>query len=129
MKNSTCLKLEEKIMDLERQNEKIKWFKKEDLRIKQIYEENETQISVNLNGYNLCFTLMMFDFIDHIKKDLLLDVKVTKLRNNQHIFIVDTKYVSELINYIVSFIDEWNIKINETAVSDSDSISDESWYS
>ncbi len=69
-------------MDLERQNEKIKWFKKEDLRIKQIYEENETQISVNLNGYNLCFTLMMFDFIDHIKKDLLLDVKVTKLRNN-----------------------------------------------
>jgi len=116
-------------MVLERENGNTKWFRKDGLRIKQINEGEETQISVMLDGYNICFKLMMFEFLSHIKEDLALDIKLVKTWNNQRVFMVDIKYVSDLINYIVSFIDEWNIKISENTVSISDIISDELWYS
>ena len=43
--------------------------------------------------------------------------------------MVDSKHVSDLINYIELFISEWKIKISESTVSASDVISDELWYS
>jgi hypothetical protein len=116
-------------MDLERKKGNTKWFRKDNLRIKQINEGEETKVSVILDGYNICFKLMMFDFISHIKEDLLLEVKIIKIWNNQRVFLINTKYALDLIKYIVSFIDEWNIKISENTVSASDIISNELWYS
>lgn len=116
-------------MDLEREKEETKWFRKDGLRIKQTSEGKQTLVSVILDGYNICFKLMLFDFLDHIKEDLALDVKIEKIWNEQRVFVVDSKYVSDLINYIELFIDEWNIKISESTVSASDVISDELWYS
>ncbi|MDF2871217.1 MAG: hypothetical protein K0R05_2792 [Anaerocolumna sp.] len=116
-------------MDLEREKEETKWFRIDGLRIKQTCKGRETQVSVILDGYNICFKLMLFDFLNHIKEDLALDVKIAKIWNNQRVFMIDTKYASDLINYIVSFMEEWNIKISESTVSASDVISDELWYS
>jgi len=115
-------------MDLEREKEQTKWFKKDDLRIKQTREGKQTLVSVILDKYNICFKLILFDFLDYIKEDLALDVKIEKIWNKQRVFVVDTKYVSDLINYIELFIDERNIKISESTVSASDIISDELWY-
>ncbi len=116
-------------MELEREKEETKWFRKDGLRIKQASEGEQTLVSVILDGYNICFKLMLFDFLDHIKEDLALDVKIKKIWNEQRVFVVDSKYASDLINYIELFIGEWNIKISESTVSASDVISDELWYS
>lgn len=116
-------------MNLEREEEGTKWFRKDGLRIKQISEGTQTIVSVILDGYNICFKLMLFDFLDHIKEDLFIDVKIIKIWKNQRAFVIDSKYVSDLIEYIELFINEWNIKITESTVSASDVISDELWYS
>lgn len=115
-------------MVLEKEKENIKWFRKDGLKIKQISEGQDTQVAVLLDGYNICFKLIMFEFLNHIKEDLALDIKINKMWNNQRVFMVDTKYASDLVNYIVFFIDEWNIRISENTVSMSDIILDELWY-
>ncbi len=116
-------------MDLEREKEETKWFRKDGLRIKQTSEGKQKLVLVTLDGYNICFKLLLFDFLDHIKEDLALDIKIEKIWNQQRVFVVDSKYVSDLINYIELFINEWNIKISESTISVSDIISDELWYS
>ncbi len=71
----------------------------------------------------------MYDFINRIKDELLLDIFITKSWNNQHVLIIDSENALELINYIPEFVDNWNIKIREDKVSASDIISDDLWYS
>ena len=115
-------------MVLEKEKENIKWFRNSNLKIKQINEGQDTQVAVLLDGYNICFKLMMFEFLNHVKEDLALDIKIARMWSNQRVFMVDTKNASDLVNYIVFFIDEWNIRISENTVSASDVISDELWY-
>lgn len=115
-------------MVLEKEKNNIKWFRNNSLKIKQINEGEYTNIAVLLDGYNICFKLMIFEILDHIKRDLDLDVKIIRILNNQRSFVVDTKNASALVNYVVLFIDEWDIKISESNVSMSDIISDELWY-
>lgn len=115
-------------MDLEKETEKIRWYRNGGLRIKQIINEEDAQILVSIDGYNVCFKLMMFDFVIHAKEDLALDVKIEKIDNSQRIFRVNARNATELVSYIDSFISEWNIKISPNTVSVSDTISDDSWY-
>lgn len=65
-------------MELEREKEETKWFRKDGLRIKQASEGEQILVSIILDGYNICFKLMLFDFLDHIKEDLALDIKIKK---------------------------------------------------
>lgn len=116
------------MMNLEKKHGNIKWFKKNKLRIKLKEQGEKTEVWVVLEGYNICFKLMMFNFIEQLKDELMLDVSIKKVLNNQRIFIVESVNALELVNYICSFIDEWNIKITKNTVSDSDIISDRSWY-
>lgn len=115
-------------MILEKKHNNIQWFKKDKLRIRVQNEGKQSIISVLLDGYNICFKLMMFDFVDRVKKDLLIDVRIEKLWDRQRVFTTDSKYEMDLINYLETFINEWNIKINTATVSDSDIISEELWY-
>ena len=61
-------------MHLEKENGNTKWFKNDELKIKLVNRGTESDVFVTLKRYNLCFKLMMFDFVNHVKDDLLLDV-------------------------------------------------------
>ena len=115
-------------MDLEKRIENNKWYKSSNIRIRLIYDGDKSIVAVNLDGYNILFKLMMFDFIIRIKDELLLDVGVVKIWNDQRVFTIDSNNDMDLINYIPAFVAEWGIKINENTISDEDAISDEIWY-
>ena len=115
-------------MDLEKKTEGNEWYKSNNTRMRLIYDGDKAIVAVNFDGYNICFKLMMFDFIKRIKDELLLDVGVEKIWNDQRAFIIDSKNSMELINFIPVFVAKWDIKINENTFSDEDAISDKIWY-
>jgi len=115
-------------MDLEKTNGNTKWFKKNNLRIMLKSEGKESIIAVILDGYNICLKLMMFDFAERVKEELLLDIQIKKLWNNQRVFTINSNEALSLVNYIPKFISEWNLKISKNTVSDVDAISDDIWY-
>ena len=103
-------------MDLEKENGNIKWFKKNELRIRLKNKGEKSIVCVMLDGYNICFKLMLFDFVEQIKEELMLDISIIKIWNNQRAFIIDSNHVLELINYIPVFVNVWNIKISINAL-------------
>lgn len=115
-------------MNLEKDDGSIKWFRKNELRIKLKNLGEESEVWVTLDGYNICLKLIMFDFVERIKDDLMLDISIKKILNKQRVFMIDSNHVLELVNYISKFIDEWNIKISANTVSNSDVIPNELWY-
>lgn len=115
-------------MNIEKSNKNTKWFKNNGLKIKLKNKGDESEVWVTLDKYNICFKLLMFDFMDQLKEELMLDIAVNKVLGNQRIFIVNSKHDVELVNYIERFINEWNIKISKNTVSNSDIIPDEIWY-
>ena len=114
-------------MNLERENSNTKWYKNNELRIKQKDLGKVSEIWITLDRYNMCLTLLMFDFTERIKDDLLLDVSIQK-DNGQRVFEINSSYASELINYILYFISEWGITSSSNTVSNSDFIPDEIFY-
>lgn len=68
----------EEIMYLEKKNGNVKWFKENELRVKLRNLEEESEIWVTLNQYNIFLNLIMFDFIAQVKRDLMLNVSVKK---------------------------------------------------
>lgn len=115
-------------MIVEKEQNNTKWLKEDNLKIRVKKEGEKSTVAVILDGYNICFKLIMFEFIDYTKEELSLDVSVTRHWNNQRVFIIDSKESLTLASYISQFIKEWDIKISENTVSDADIISDELWY-
>lgn len=115
-------------MNLEKVNGNIKWFRKGKLKIKLKDIGEKSEVWVILDGYNICFKLIMFDFVERIKEDLMLNVSIKRVWNNQRVFIINSDHALELVNYILEFINEWNIKVSENTISDSDFIPDDLWY-
>ena len=115
-------------MRIEKSNQDTKWFKKEGLKIKIKNKGDKSEIWVTLDKYNICLKLLMFDFIKQLKEEMMLDITVDKMLGNQRIFVINSNYDMEIMNYIERFIDEWNIGISKNTVSDSDIIPDEIWY-
>ena len=48
--------------------------------------------------------------------------------NNQRVFVINSGHALELVNYILEFINEWDIKVSTNTISDSDFIPDNLWY-
>lgn len=106
----------------------VMWFQKNNLKIKLQNGKEKSEVWVTLNGYNICLKLMMFDFIEQLKHELMLDVFVKKGFHGQRSFIIDAENALELVEYIPIFIDRWNINITSNTFSDSDIISNKIWY-
>jgi len=85
-------------------------------------------VSVTRNGYNICFTLAMYDFIDRAKDDSMLDVTFSKEWNNHVSMIIDTCDVVMLLHYTVHFVIDWNIGIGKNVNKSADFIPNEQWY-
>ena len=115
-------------MDLEKKLKQNEWYKNNNIRIRLIDDGDKSIVAVNLDGYNICSKLIMFDFIMRIKDELLLNVGIEKIWNDQRVFTIDSNNAMELINYIPVFVAEWGIEINENTISDEDTVSDEIWY-
>lgn len=109
--------------------ENIKWLRKDRFRFRLEYCSDDVNLFVMLGNYNICLTLMMYDFVDRIKEDILLDVMAKKSKNNQAFFCSKINEYKELINYIRDFVDEWDISIDKNMFSNTDIISDDIWYS
>ena len=71
---------------------------------------------------------MIFDFVEQIKDDLMLDISIKKVLNKQSVFMIDPAHALELASYILEFVNEWKITTSAKTVSDSDIIPDEIWY-
>ena len=76
-------------MNLEKYNGNIRWYKEKELRIKLKNLRTESEVWVTLDRYNICLKLMMFDFVEQIKDDLMLDVSIKKVLNKQRVFIIE----------------------------------------
>lgn len=116
------------ILVLENESNNIKWFKENDLRIKIKNIGEESIITVLLGKYNICFKLIMFEFINSLKEDKIIDISIVKNSYNQRVFVVDSKNDIQVAKYIIGFAREWDIKISKDTVSESDVIYDEIWY-
>lgn len=116
------------IMRIEKSNQNTKWFKKDGLRIKIKNKGDISEIWITLDKYNICFKLLMFDFIQQLKEEMMLDITADRVLGNQRIFVINSNYDMEIVNYIEIFINEWNIRISKNTDSDADIIPDEIWY-
>lgn len=115
-------------MNIEKSSRNTKWFRKGGLKIKLKNKGSESEIWVTLDQYNICSKLLMFDFMEQLKEELMLDITVNKVMGNQRIFVINSNYDMEIVNYIEGFIDEWNIRISKNSISDADIIPDKIWY-
>ena len=115
-------------MRIEKSNQNTKWLKKDGLK-KKIKNRGETsEIWVTSDKYNICLKLLMFDFVKQLKEEMMLDITVDRVLGNQRIFVINSNYDMEIVNYIEGFIDEWNIRISKNSISDADIIPDKIWY-
>ena len=115
-------------MNLEREDKTIKWYKEDGIKIRLKDDGEKAIVSTTLDGFNICLKLIMFDFLDRAKEDLLIDVVIGICWNNQKAFVVNSEDSMALVNYIPAFIKEWNIKISKDTVSNSDIIAEDVWY-
>lgn len=116
-------------MLIEKELNNVKWLRDDKLRIKIVNIDKASIITVLLDNYNICFKMMMFEFMNTLFYET--GIRITTERNefNQVVFKVDNSSQMVLCKYIVSFIREWNIKVSESTVANSDIITDEIWYS
>lgn len=115
-------------MIFEKEENNVKWYRQNQLKVKAQSLDNNTMLWVTLKNYNICLKLGMYDILDKIRDEILIEVKICRDLNNQRTFLVDSNNVEELITYIENFVNEWNIQITKDTVSESDYIDDEIWY-
>ena len=109
-------------MRIEKSNQNTKWLKKDGLKIKIKNRGETSEIWVTSDK------LLMFDFVKQLKEEMMLDITVDRVLGNQRIFVINSNYDMEIVNYIEGFIDEWNIRISKNSISDADIIPDKIWY-
>lgn len=114
---------------IENELNNAKWLRDDNLRIKMVNTDRTSIITVMLENYNICFKMMMFEFMSSLYDET--GIKITTERNglNQIVFKSDNFNHMVLASYIVSFVREWNIKVTESTFTNSDIITDEIWYS
>jgi len=85
-------------------------------------------VSVTRNGYNICFTISMYDFVERAEDDSMLDVTFSNEWNNQVSMIIDTCDAARLVRYTAHFVIDWNIGISKNINKSANFIPDEQWY-
>lgn len=115
-------------MLIEKELDNVKWFKDDELRIKIVNIDNISIITVLLDNYNICFKMMMFEFINSILNEKGINIAAERNSYKQVVFKVDISNYMVAVEYIVSFVREWNIRVSESTVDNSDIITDENWY-
>lgn len=116
-------------MLIEKELDNVKWFRADNVRIKVVSIDKISTVTVLIDNYNICFKMMMFEFLNALLDETGIRISTERNEFNQVVFKVDNSSQMALAKYIVNFIREWNIKVSDSTVADADMISDEVWYS
>ncbi|MGD2197843.1 hypothetical protein [Lysinibacillus fusiformis] len=109
----------------EKQQQHTKWFLDEDLKLRQQdLGDGRIGIWVSVHKCNVCFTMIMYDFIEWCR-ELDINLEVDMSWNNHRGFVIESKDLVLLRSEIKRFIDINNIKPSE----DDEKFSDDEWYS
>ncbi|MBO1580117.1 hypothetical protein [Bacillus sp. XF8] len=109
----------------EKKNQNIRWYVDNNLRIRiQEISDGKAGLWVTLDKRNICFTMIMYDFMDWCEREISINLEVDKSWNNHRGFIIESSDQVIVISEIKRFITEFNIKPNENA----DQFLDAEWY-
>ncbi len=113
-------------MNEEKKIDSLRWVSKNNLkfRINKIDEESSV-LWASILGVDLCFTLMLYDFLDRVRESLNLNIEIDTSWKGWRGFKVKNSEVDLLMEEIANFVIEWEIEANENA----DRLSDKEWYS
>lgn len=113
-------------MKEEKKENSICWLKHNSLkfRIKEINKELSI-IWVACNFKNLCFSLIMYDFLRRCEEELYINMDVDTTWNGHRGFKVKNSEIDIILEELMQFVMEWEIETNEKA----DEFSKEEWYS
>ncbi|EPC8417901.1 hypothetical protein EXW45_15585 [Bacillus wiedmannii] len=104
----------------EKQQQHTKWFLDGDLKLRQQnLRDGRIGIWVSVHKFNVCFTMIMYDFIEWCR-ELDINLEVDMSWNNHR-----GKDLVLLRSEIKSFIDIYNLKPNQ----DDEKFSEDEWYS
>ena len=102
-----------------------KWFLDGDLKFQlQVLEHGKIGVWVSFQNFNICLTMLMYDFIDWCR-DVNIIIEIDNSWNNHMGFVIEEGDLELLLIEIKRFIDYYNIKPNE----DNEKFSDSEWYS
>ncbi|MGG2073201.1 hypothetical protein AB1J28_07620 [Lysinibacillus irui] len=109
----------------EKQQQHTKWFLDGDLKLRQQdLGDERIGIWVSVHKFNICFTMIMYDFIDWCR-ELDINLEVDFSLNNHRGFVIESKDLVLLKSEIKIFINTNNIKPSEGG----EKFSDDVWYS
>lgn len=109
----------------EKQHLNTKWYLDGELKIRQQdFGDGRIGIWVSIQKFNVCFTMIMYDFIEWCE-ELDIDIEVNMSWDNNRGFVIKNKDQLLVISEIKRFIEINNIEPSE----DDDRFSDDEWYS
>lgn len=113
-------------MKEEKNENGINWIVHDNLkfRIKRINEELSI-LWISDNFKNLCFNLIINDFLSRCEEELNIFMDIDMTWNRHRGFKIKNCEVNLLLGEIINFIFEWEIEPNENA----DKFSEQEWYS
>lgn len=107
------------------QHQHTKWFLDGDLKLRQQdFGDGRIGIWVSLHNINVCFTMLMFDFIEWYQ-EMDINLEVDKGWNDHRDFVVGSKDLVLFRSEIKRFINVNNLKPGE----DDEKFSEDEWYS
>ena len=111
-------------MHEEKKVDNLRWVSHSNLkfRINKINEETSI-LWASISGIDLCFTLMLYDFLDRCHESLNIEIDTSW--QGWRGFKVNNSEVEFLIGEIANFVIEWEIEANENG----NRLSDDEWYS
>lgn len=86
-------------IELEKSENSSRWYKKNDLRMRVKTVGSGSILWVTLHSCNILLKLCIYDVLERIRENILLDVRIDKEWNNQRGFIIKSDYINELVNY------------------------------
>lgn len=109
----------------EKQHQHTKWFASGDLKLRQKdLEDGRVGVWVALNKSNMCFAMIMYDFIEWCR-EMDIDVEVDMSWNDHRGFVIESKDEALIRSEIARFISINNLKPDEN----DEKFSDDEWYS
>lgn len=103
----------------------IKWIAYNNLRFRiEKVNDDSSVIWVSDNFVNLCFTLVMNDFLSKCEDELNINIEIDLTWNNHRGLIIKNHDINLILGEIINFISEWELEGNPNA----DNFSTEEWY-
>ncbi|AVK84477.1 hypothetical protein C3943_13300 [Lysinibacillus sp. B2A1] len=109
----------------EKHHQHTEWFLNGDLKLRQQdLGDGRVGIWVAIYKFNVCFTMVMYDFIEWCR-GLDINIEVDSNWNNHRGFVIESKDQVLVRSEIKNFIDINQLKPSE----DDEKFSDDEWYS